>query len=118
MKRIQKLFLALTFLMVFSALSAEAQIYVNVRPVVPAYVRVERPSPRHVWVDEEWVERDGRYVWGGGYWAEPPRPGYLWIGGFWRHGPRGDIWVHRHWDHGHRDHEHGRDHAYGHRDRD
>ncbi|HZE83196.1 MAG TPA: hypothetical protein VE035_02760, partial [Puia sp.] len=53
------LFFALVMAMSFAA---SAQIYVNVRPVAPVIVRTERPSPRHVWVGEEWEVRNGAYV--------------------------------------------------------
>ncbi len=99
MKKLLRSFWAFAFVLTISVVSASAQIYVNVRPTIPVYTRVERPGPHHVWVDEEWVERNGRYEWAGGYWAEPPRPGVIWIGGFWRHGPRGDVWVRGHWGH-------------------
>jgi WXXGXW repeat (2 copies) len=82
------------------SLTAEAgyaQIYVNVRPVVPHYERVAAPSPRHVWIDEEWEPRGGAYVFVGGHWAAPPRPGVVWVPGHWRQRPRGWVWVPGHW---------------------
>ncbi len=51
----------LAIAMTCSAYSASAQIYVHVRPVARVVVRTEPPSPRHVWVNEDWRERNGRY---------------------------------------------------------
>ncbi len=82
-----------------SATAAEAQIYVHVRPVRPRVVvtRPVAPSPRHVWVDEDWVPAGRAYRWHGGYWAEPPRPAAVWVPGHWRHTRRGDYWIAGHW---------------------
>lgn len=106
MKRMQKILLVLALLLSSGSFGANAQIYVGIRPTIPVYVRAERPSPRHVWVDEEWVWRDG-------HWAEPPQVGYVWVGGRWHHERDGYRWERGHWDHG-RGHGYGR----GHRDRD
>ena len=80
-----------------NSFSASAQIYVHVRPVAPVIVRTERPSPRHVWIGEEWETRNGAYVHTGGHWAEPPHPGWVWIPGHWAHEHRGEFWVAGHW---------------------
>lgn len=78
--------------------TASAQVYVRIRPVAPVIVRTAAPSPRHVWVDEEWEERNGQYVYVGGHWAAPPHPGYAWVPGHWRrYGRRGERWVPGHW---------------------
>ena len=78
--------------------SASAQIYVNVRPVVPVVVRTPQPSPAHVWVDEEWEPYGASYRYVGGYWVSPPHPGYRWERGYWRrHGNDGEEWVRGHW---------------------
>ena len=42
--------------------TASAQVYVSVRPVWHPVVRPVAPSPRHVWIDEEWAWRNGAYV--------------------------------------------------------
>jgi WXXGXW repeat (2 copies) len=78
--------------------SASAQVYVRVRPVAPVIVRPVAPSPAHVWIDEEWEPRGGKYVYAGGHWAAPPHPGWMWVSGHWRrHGPEGEQWVRGHW---------------------
>jgi hypothetical protein len=76
---------------------ASAQIYVTVHPERPVIVRPVAPSPVHVWIDEEWEAREGRYVFVGGHWAEPPHPGWAWIPGHWKRGARGEWWVGGHW---------------------
>ncbi|HEV3410906.1 MAG TPA: YXWGXW repeat-containing protein [Puia sp.] len=77
--------------------TASAQIYVSVRPVWRPVERPVAPSPRHVWIDEEWEARNGTYVAVGGHWAEPPHPGWVWIPGHWSHGDRGHYWHRGHW---------------------
>jgi hypothetical protein len=79
--------------------AASAQVYVHVheRPVAPVIVRTEAPSPRHVWIGEEWETRNGAYVHTGGHWAEPPHHGSVWAGGHWAHDGRGHYWKPGHW---------------------
>lgn len=78
--------------------TASAQVYVSVRPVWHPVARPVAPSPRHVWIDEDWEERDGRYVAIGGHWMLPPHPGWVWIPGHWkRERRRGEWWVRGHW---------------------
>jgi len=97
MKNVKKMLVMLCIVLGSGIYSASAQIYVKVRPVVPVVARVERPSPRHVWIDEEWEPRGGAYVFVGGHWAEPPRPHAMWVPGHWRATRRGDMWVPGHW---------------------
>ena len=93
-----KRLLLLTALGLFFGLgSTMAQIEVTVRPAIPHYARVVQPSPRHVWIDEEWEPRGGSYVFVGGHWAEPPHPGWMWVGGHWARRGRGEVWVAGHW---------------------
>ena len=82
---------------VYSSNSYAQEIVVGVRPPIPHYERIARPSPRHVWIDEEWEPRGGAYVFVGGHWAEPPQPGWIWIQGHWRETPRGQVWVRGRW---------------------
>lgn len=74
-----------------------AQLIVNVRPARPVVVRTVAPSPRHVWVDEDWEWRNGNYVFVGGHWVEPSRPGAVWVGGGWVHHRRGWEWRRGYW---------------------
>ncbi len=61
------------------------------------FVRPVRPSPRHVWVAEEWVPGGATYVHHEGYWAVPAHPGAIWITGHWRHRRGGYVWIPGHW---------------------
>ena len=95
-KVIKLAFLALLMIGAGS-MSASAQVYVTVRPVWHPVARPVAPSPRHVWIDEEWEARNGTYVAIGGHWAQPPHPGMAWVPGHWSHGRRGDWWIAGHW---------------------
>ncbi len=96
MKKLLKFFVV-AFIMSCIYVPAHAQLIIKVRPERPHYVRVAAPSPRHVWVDEEWEWRDGRYEWAGGRWVEPEHPGAVWVPGHWRQRPGGWIWIRGHW---------------------
>ena len=95
-KVIKLAFLALLMIGAGS-MSASAQVYVSVHPVWHPVARPVAPSPRHVWIDEEWEARNGTYVAVGGHWAVPIHPGWIWVGGHWSHGRRGDWWIAGHW---------------------
>lgn len=77
--------------------AASAQVYVTIRPKAPVVVRTERPSPKHVWIEEEWREDGHGYKYAGGHWEVPPRDGQRWIPGHWKHEHRGDFWIRGHW---------------------
>lgn len=84
----------------FAVVSSDAQIVVRARlhrPGTVVVARPLRPSPRHVWVSEEWVPRGGTYVYREGYWAERPRPRAVWVSGRWHHRPGGYVWIAGHW---------------------
>lgn len=105
MKNVTKVLFVLAITLSCGAYSSSAQIYVNIRSVVPHNVRVEAPSPRHVWVDDEWETRGGAYVFVGGHWSEPPQPGMVWDAGHWSHGDRGHSWSEGHWQQSHHGHD-------------
>ncbi len=88
------LMLALALVCWASPGTAQGQVYVNVRPVLPHYERVVAPSPRHVWIDEEWEPRGGGYAFVGGHWALPPGDGMEsgYPRSHWRQSPRGWVW--------------------------
>ena len=95
------LFLAL-FLFSFAvhAQDGTPNILVKVKPQVPQYSRTEQPSPKHVWIDEEWQAKGNQYVFVGGHWYVPPHPGYHWVFGHWKHHPNGWEWVSGYWQKG------------------
>ncbi len=88
-----------SLLCIVMAQTSQAQhFYVKVQPAAPVIVRPVAPSPRHVWVEHEWVWRNGAYVHVPGYWAEPPRRHARWIPGHWKHSRGyGYYWVPGHW---------------------
>lgn len=97
MQNVKRMLLILIVALFTGAQVSMAQIYIRVRPERPHYERVVAPSPRHVWIEEEWEPRGGQYVFSGGRWAEPPRPRAVWVAGHWRQRPRGWVWVPGHW---------------------
>jgi len=97
MKGIRRTFFALMVAMSCMSYQSNAQLIVNIRPARPVYVRPAPPSPRHVWVDEEWREDHGHYAFAGGHWVVAPRPGAMWVPGHWVRRPRGWVWRPGHW---------------------
>ena len=96
---IKILFLAGALTFAVSASKAQ-DIVVRARmrpPVARVRVRPPAPSPRHVWIAEEWTPSGSTYAWKGGYWAEPPHPGAVWVAGHWRHFRGGWVWRPGHW---------------------
>ncbi len=98
MNSIVKCALALALLSL-PATEVGAQLIVRVRPARPTVVvaRPIAPSPRHVWVEEDWVRHGHGYRWHGGYWAAPPRARAVWIPGHWETRPRGEVWMPGYW---------------------
>src|ERR1700740_460110 len=100
MKKITRVLMLFFAVMLFAVADSRAQVIVRVRPDRPREVVVRRPfrpSPRHVWVSEEWTPAGGAYAYHAGYWVVPPRPGVIWVPGHWRHHHGGFIWVAGFW---------------------
>jgi len=99
MKKITRLMLLAGALSLLAVNESKAQeIVVRARMHAPVVaVRPARPSPRHVWVEEEWAPSGGTYVYKGGYWVAPPFARARWVPGKWRHSPRGWVWRPGHW---------------------
>ncbi|MDR3678677.1 MAG: hypothetical protein P4L41_01850 [Flavipsychrobacter sp.] len=93
----KKMFLVTAIALTCGSLTSSAQIYVKVRPTHETVVRTEAPSPRHVWIDEDWRARHGHYEYSGGHWAVPPHDGMVWHAGSWRETPHGHQWRAGHW---------------------
>ncbi|WP_020595681.1 YXWGXW repeat-containing protein [Spirosoma panaciterrae] len=91
--------LLLTALVMSTLSFAEAQIYVRHRPMAPRVViaRPPAPSPRHVWVRNNWAPYGQSYRWQGGYWVAPPRPRAIWVPGHWALHRRGYVWMPGYW---------------------
>jgi hypothetical protein len=99
MKKITRLLFLAGAVTLFAINTGKAQeIVLRARLHAPVVaVRPPAPSPRHVWIGEEWTPSGGTYAYKGGYWAEPPRPHARWIPGHWRQTPRGWVWRPGHW---------------------
>ena len=99
MKKITKILFLAGALSAFGLAKSNAQeIVVRARMHAPVVaVRPARPSPRHVWIGEEWAPNGGTYVYKGGYWALPPSPGQRWVPGHWRQSRHGWVWRPGHW---------------------
>lgn len=96
-KTILKSILMLGLLVGFGEASQAQRVFVKIQPVAPVVARPVAPSPRHVWVDGEWVWTNHNYVWRAGYWAVPTRRHHAWVGGHWRRAYGGYNWVPGHW---------------------
>ena len=76
----------------------QVQVYVRVQPVAPVIVRPAAPAPGHIWVEHEYVVRNGAYVHVPGYWAVPPKGRVRWVPGHWKnHSGHGYYWIPGHW---------------------
>ena len=107
MKKIIRILMLAMVVSLFAIEDSSAQVSlslaVNVRPHRPRgyEVRPARPSPRHVWISEEWVVNGGRYNYKPGYWAIPPQAGGTWVPGRWDPSPNYPgryVWVAGHWN--------------------
>jgi len=98
MKKYLSKIITLFLLSLLVSFIADAQFVIKVRPVAPV-VRVHPlcPSPRHVWVNGEYIWRGDRYEYIEGYWGLPPEHRNHWIDGRWRHRRGGWIWIPGHW---------------------
>ena len=99
MKKITKVLFLAGALSVFAVTQSHAQrVFINVRPAEPVRVAPPpAPSRNHIWVEGEWEERGGRYVYKPGYWVVPPHRHARWTPGHWRHFRGGWGWVPGHW---------------------
>jgi len=100
MKKITRVLMLLAITSLFAVANSSAQIVVRIRPHRPGpavIVRTRPPSPRHVWVGEEWTPNGRAYAYHPGYWALPPHDGGVWIAGHWANRPGGSIWIAGHW---------------------
>ncbi|MDB5124403.1 MAG: hypothetical protein JWP94_2532 [Mucilaginibacter sp.] len=101
MKKIISILMLALIVFVFAVENSRAQqLIVRVparRPGIVVFRRPHRPSPRHVWVQEEWTPEGTAYVYHQGYWAVPPHPGTVWLAGHWGREGRGYFWIPGHW---------------------
>lgn len=99
MKKIAKVFVLAAALTIGITAASQAQIVVRVHPRRPhvVYHRTPAPSPRHIWVEEDWTPRGRGYAWHGGYWAAPPHAGAVYVPGHWEHRRGGEVWISGTW---------------------
>ena len=95
MENTKKILLAAA--LIISVQSASAQTYVHNRPHHAEVTRGVAPSPQHVWIDEDWHAKKGKYQFRGGHYAKPPHKGYKYSEGHWDHTPHGDSWKSGNW---------------------
>jgi len=100
MKKITKILMLAVIASLFAVANSNAQVIIRARLTPPrerVVIRSAPPSPRHVWVGEEWVPNGATYTYAPGHWVIPPRRGGVWIGGHWADRRGGSYWVAGHW---------------------
>ena len=97
MKSIRKMMLIMAIALSCGVYSSNAQVIVRVRPERPRIERIEAPTPRHVWIDDDWQLRNGAYQFVCRRWVLPPEEVERWIPGHWRERGDGWVWIPGHW---------------------
>jgi hypothetical protein len=97
MKNSKKLFLVITLFA--AAYSADAQLYVKVKPDKPekAKIKVEKNGPGQAYIEEDWEAKGTNYEWNGNRWVQVPKFGASWAPGYWVEKKKGWVWVPGHW---------------------
>lgn len=80
----------------FISIQSSAQFIVKVRPTVVVRARPLAPSRGHIWIEPEYVWRNGNYEMVDGYWAAS-RKGFRYVPGYWKMKRRGYCWIPGHW---------------------
>jgi hypothetical protein len=83
-------------LSVFSS-CGPTQLTVSNRPDRPYYSRPASPGPGYVWVEGDWVVRNGRYQWREGRWMKNRNRNRVYISGSWESRPGGYYWRRGYW---------------------
>jgi len=96
MRKILVLAIALAGFTFYGEQAAAQLVVIKVVPTTPVVVRVAAPSPNHIWITDEWVLRNGKYVHQPGYWMVPGN-GKSWKNGYWKNGNGGHYWVPGRW---------------------
>jgi hypothetical protein len=79
-------FVLLSVVVVATALSSWAGVYVSVAigpPALPVYSQPLCPGPGYIWTPGYWAYGPGGYYWVPGTWATAPQVGFLWTPGYW-----------------------------------
>ncbi|RFM29760.1 YXWGXW repeat-containing protein [Deminuibacter soli] len=92
-----KLFSVALLLTAFAVNGNAQRVFVSVRPAAPVIVHPAQPSPRHIWIEGEYVWRGNNYIYQPGYWTVPPPRYRVWHPGYWRQTRGGWYWVPGSW---------------------
>jgi hypothetical protein len=91
-----KLIFLLMGIIMFSSCMIEG---VNTRPFMETDVAVGvAPGPDYIWINKEFVWRNGAYITVPGYWARKPHSEAIWNKGHWHKNGKNWIWERGHWD--------------------
>ena len=96
MKAITQIGISFVFIGGLLLSACESSRYVPTQPVATVYARSAAPYTGAIWVEGNWVRRNGRYIQQPGYWIKP-RPGRTWIQGRWYKYPKGNRWQKGYW---------------------
>ena len=110
MNTMKKMVLVLFALVAICRLEAKPKVYVNVnngkvryvkvKPAAPnvVVVRPACPSPKHIWIDGDWVwsPQANQYIYTEGKWVLP-NTAAVWVPGHWKNTKYGWHWVNGHW---------------------
>jgi hypothetical protein len=92
MKRVMVIVILFTYFQMLTSCKTAQRVYVLERPISPVIVRPMAPIPSHIWLEPEWVWRDGRYEFVNGYWVAP-KVSRRYVPGYWKHSKRGEYWI-------------------------
>ncbi len=99
MKKIAQILIVLITVSLLGITAGKAQVVVPKIPPFHPEKRMRQPSPKHVWIPQEWDPfahgMHGNYM--PGFWEVPPRAGLVWIPGRWQKVPKGYTWAGGHW---------------------
>ena len=93
----KKVFVGVAVICTLTLLSCGgSRVIVAERPSAPYYQRPFAPAPNYIWIDGDWVVRNGRFVYQQGYWAAP-RYNRRWETGRWDQHNHGWHWQRGYW---------------------
>jgi hypothetical protein len=86
---------------VFMPGDLHVRIVPEARPALRHEVRIERPSPNHVWQGGYWHHNGTAWGWNDGRWVEPPQAHARWIAPRYERVRGGTRYHPGHWSHEH-----------------
>ncbi|HSU26810.1 MAG TPA: hypothetical protein VLJ68_00390, partial [Chitinophagaceae bacterium] len=90
--------IAFMMVILFSVSCGPSSVTVGARLDAPYYERPVRPYPNYVWVEGDWIYRNGRYEYQRGYWQQPRRSRHF-VAGAWIQRSNGWYWRRGRWQH-------------------